>query len=246
VAKEYAFVDEFAALRPQVSSSGARARFDYWLGQLQYLKAMGKLRCTRAEFDQAVSRAEKAAGAQKSAATADALVARRQIVADWGAMMTRLLETVSNPGELGTVANLELHTRLSGGYLTNFDARLEKLLGKPLPEDCAVSGVYTGQPRLIVPTVRSVVLSGEALQLKIIVLDKRPVKSVTVKLRPLGEREWRIFEASHLARAVRQAKFPAALEDFEYYIEAQTADAKILRWPAAAPALNQTVVVIQP
>ena len=98
VAREYAFADEFASLRPRVSGAGARSRFDYWLGQFQYLKAMGKLRCTRAEFDQALSRAEKGAEPQKFAATTVALLARRQLVADWGAMMTYLLETVSSPG----------------------------------------------------------------------------------------------------------------------------------------------------
>jgi hypothetical protein len=240
VAKEYSFVDEFAALRPLVSGPGARSRFDYWLGQFEYLKAMGRLRCTRAEFDQAICAAE---ASSSQAAIGAALKARRQLVASWCAMMTRLLETVSTPGELGTVANLELHTRVSGGYLTNFDARLEKLLGAPLPADCAVSGDYAGKPRLIVPTVRTVVRAGEKLRLKIIALDKQPVKAVTVKIRPLGGRNWQNISATHLARAVFEAQLLVAKGDFEYYIEAQTAGAQLLRWPATAPVMNQTIVI---
>ena len=133
-------------------------------------------------------------------------------------MMTHLLETVSTPGEMGTVANLELHTRVSGGYLTNSDARLEELLVKPLPGDCAIPTDYAGKPRLVVPTVRSVVLDGEALQLKILVLDQQPVQSVSVHIRPLAKGEWRTIEASHLARSAWQAKLPPATEDFEYSI----------------------------
>ena len=243
VATEYAFVDELAALRPQVTGAGARARFDYWLGQFQYLKAMGRLRCTRAEFDQATARAEKAPEIEKPATIEAALKARRQLVRDWTTMMTHLLETVSTPGEMGTVANLELHTRVSGGYLTNFDARLEKLLGKPLPADCAIPIDYAGQPRLIIPTVRSVVNNGEALNLKFIAMDKRPVKSVTVKTRPLGAGAWQTIPATHLTRAVWSATLPAATDDFEYQVVAESATGANLTWPATAPEMNQTVVV---
>jgi len=52
---------------------------------------------------------------------------------------------------------------------------------QPWPKD------YQGAPRLIVPTLRSVVTRGETLALKIIALDKQPVKSVVVRLRPLSK-----------------------------------------------------------
>jgi hypothetical protein len=35
----------------------------------------------------------------------------------------------------------------------------------------------------------------------------------------------------------------AAREDFEYRVEAETADGRRLQWPATAPQMNQTVVV---
>jgi hypothetical protein len=243
VAREYAFVDELAALRPQVSGAGNRERFDYWLGQFQYLKAMGRLRCTRAQLDQATDRAEAASYAQRPAAVTAALQARRQLAVDWGAMMTHLLQTVSTPGEMGTVANLELHTRVSGGYLTSLDARLEQLLGEPLPAECAIPRDYAGQPRLIVPTVRSVLTQGETLTLKIIALDKQPVQSVSVRLRPLGRGAWQALAATHLARAVWRAALPPVTEDFEYQVVAQWASGARSVWPATAPENNQTVVL---
>lgn len=246
VATEYAFVDEFAALRPQVTGAGSRDRFDYWLGQFEYLRAMGRLRCTRAEFDQAVERADKASGPERAMAVETALECRRRLVAHWSAMMTRLLEAVSTPGELGTVANLELHTRVSGGYLTNADDRFERLLGRPLPADCVVSVGYAGKPRLIVPTVRNVVARGETLRLKIIALDERPVRSVNVSLFRLGGKDGQEVPARHVARAVYEARLPAASEDFEYRVTARTAAGATLVWPATAPQRNQTVVVQPP
>ena len=232
VAPDYVFVDEFAALRPRITGAGALDRFDYWLGQFQYLKAMGKLRCTRSVFDQATYRAEK-----DPAAIPAAVEARRQLNADWTAMMTHLLETVSSPGELGTVANLELHTRRSGGYLENFDPRLEKILGKPLPDDCAASTGYTGRPRLIVPTIRGLLEAGESLRLKIIAI---PAASPVVHHRPLGRGEWTHLPAIHVARGVYEVRLPTAREDFEYYVTV----GENLVWPATAPGMNQTVVVL--
>lgn len=122
--------------------------------------------------------------------------------------------------------------------------RFRSALGRPLPAETSPSPSYTGPARLIVPTVRNFVSQGEALALEIIALDQPPVKSVTVKFRPLGKGEWQTVKTLHQARAVWQVKFPPATEDFEYSVEAQAAHSETLRWPASAPDLNQTVVVI--
>ena len=100
---------------------------------------------------------------------------------------------------------------------------------------------YRGEPRLVNMTARTAATKGECLTLRIIALDKQPVKSVTAHLRPLGTGEWREIPASHIARAVYEAKLSAARDDFEYYITAGDA----LVWPATAPQLNQTVVVTE-
>ena len=54
VAAEYAFVDELAGLRPLVSGAGQRQRFDYWLANFKYLRALGRLNCTWAELNAAL------------------------------------------------------------------------------------------------------------------------------------------------------------------------------------------------
>ena len=153
------------------------------------------------------------------------------------------IATVSTPGELGTIANLEQHSRIQAGYLTGFDQVLTVALGKPLPQECAPSREYSGTAKIIVPTVRTDLAKGEALRLRIIALDTRPVKAVRLQVRPLGGGKWQVIAARHVARAVYEALIPAAADDFEYNIVAETVDGKTLHWPAAAPALSQTVVV---
>jgi len=88
--------------------------------------------------------------------------------------------------------------------------------------------------------------------LKIIALASSPCKAVTVHVRPLGKGEWKTVEAKHVARAVWNAKLPAADDDFEYYVVAELADDSKsaienqrtkLVWPATAPGMNQTVII---
>ena len=81
------------------------------------------------------------------------------------------------------------------------------------------------------------------MQLKIVALDAKPVKSVTVHVRPLGGGEWTVLPARHLARSIYEATLPAADADFEYHLVAVTAAGAELVWPATAPAMNQTVVI---
>ena len=135
-----------------------------------------------------------------------------------------LLATVNSPGGLSMVVNMENNA--------HWGPLIAKHAAQPWPKQ------YQAQPRLIVPCVRSVVNIGESLTLKIIAL---PATQPTVHFRPLGQGEWKEIPATHVARAVYKAELPAAREDFEYYI---TAGEKLV-WPATAPSLNQTVVILE-
>ena len=125
------------------------------------------------------------------------------------------------------VVNMENHP--------NWDAAVAANAKQPWPKE------YQGQPRLIVPCVRSVVNKGESLKLTIIALDKSPVNFVVVHVRRLGKGPWQTIPATRIARAVYEAKLPAEEDDFEYYITA----GKNLVWPATATNINQTVVVTE-
>jgi hypothetical protein len=105
-------------------------------------------------------------------------------------------------------------------------------------------GFSATHTRLILPTVRSLAVKGEPLRLRILALDRQPVERVVVHIRSLGNGEWREIPAAHLGRAVFRAELPEAEEDFEYWISTVSADGLSLVWPATAPEINQTVVVM--
>ncbi len=140
-----------------------------------------------------------------------------------------LLATVNTPGGMAMVVNLENHR--------GWGPLLAKAVKQAWPRE------YGGQPRIIVPTVRSVLVRGESLALKVIVLADRPVAAVKLFVRPFGAGPWQAVSAAHVNRGVWRSALPAAKDDFEYYVEAALADGKKLDWPVTSPQLNQTVVV---
>jgi hypothetical protein len=231
----YAFVDEFAALRPQVEGAGNLDRFDYWLDTWRAAAVMAEACCVRGQLDRAM--------AAKDDETA--LADRLELARVWAHLLSLQAALVRTPGELGTIANLEQHTRKESRFLEEHDPVLSETLGKPLPAEAAPSRSYTGPPRLIVPTVRTTVRAGESLALKVIVLDPAPPRSTRLHLRPLGRGSWREFPVSLVSRAVHAVTLPAAQEDFEYYLTAETASGGRLLWPPTAPQLSQTVVVTE-
>ena len=143
--------------------------------------------------------AEKTADGKRQAAQ-EALPIRIALARKWEELMACQIAAVSTPGELGTIANLEQHSRVRAGYLTGFDHVLTAAMGQPLPQECAPSQEYSGPAKIIVPTVRTSVAKGEALELRMIALDKHPVQSVTLRMRPLGGGQWQEIAARHVAR----------------------------------------------
>lgn len=229
----YAFVEELAALRPQVEGAGNRERFDYWLHSWQAMAAMAEACCVRGQLDAAMAAKDYTS----------AVTHRVELAGIWSRLLSLQTALVHTPGELGTISNLEQHTRRESGFLESHDAALARVLGKPLPPEAAPSQRYTGPARIAVPTVRTLVAPGESLALRIFVLDQTPPSAVAVRVRSFGGKESQAIAASRQGRAVWRATLLPATEDFEYWVEARTAGGDILRWPPTAPQLNQTVVV---
>jgi hypothetical protein len=250
VAPRYAFVERMAALRPQVRGELNLDRFDYWLNTFRYHRALGQLGCTRGELDRIVSGVAKEREAAKrlDCTQTEALPVRLALARQWEEMMTFLLQTVSTPGELGTIANLEQHSRRNPKethFLEKHDAQLSAWLGAPLPAEAQPATTYQGPARLIVPTVPTVLPEGEKLSLKVIVLDREPPQAAAVFWRALGAGEFRQLPLRHVARGVHRAELPALGADgLEYYVRAVTAAGQALVWPVSAPGLNQTVVAL--
>jgi hypothetical protein len=245
VGPSYAFVDDMAALRPQVAGAGNLARFDGWLDTFRFNRSMARVGCLRGQLDGVMQQVGGETNEQARARLAreKALPLRIELVQELGAMVGHLLASLHNATELGTLANVELQSMLRTKLLVAQDAALEKALGEPLPPEARPWKDYRGPPRLVNLAVRTAAAAGESLRLRIVALDAKPVASVTVRIRPLGAGPWTALPARHVARSVFEAELPAANGDFEYHVVAATAGGAGLVWPATAPALNQTVVV---
>lgn len=248
VKASYGFVDEFAALRPKVKGKANLERFDYWLNNFAFLRATGRMRCDWHAFNTAFEAAGKAATPEKKARRArdHALPARIQLVKTVTNAYEHLLATVTTTGAMGTVTNLEQHT--FPGMLHEPAEKLEALLGEPLPDDAFLPKRYTGPPRLVVTTRRGAIEEEEALPLKAVVLDHAPPQRAAVHWRPLGMGPFQQLPMRVTARNTCRATLPATdigARDIEYYVEAETENGTTLRWPAAAPRMNQAVVCLE-
>ncbi|HEY5915520.1 MAG TPA: malectin domain-containing carbohydrate-binding protein [Verrucomicrobiae bacterium] len=244
VKNDYAFVDEFAGLRPRVRGAGAMERYDYWLNTLQYLRSIGQLNCAWGEYNRALDRvrAEKEPQKRQALAREAALPARAEVVRVLRSLYEHLLGTVSTPGELGTVMNWNQHNLPL--VLTKPGEELARILGHELPVATEADMRYHGPVRVIVPTRRTGVQVDEVLELKVIVLSKEPPMQAELFWRTLGKGKFSKIPLRLVARGVYSAQLPPAGQgDFEYYVKVATDAKPPVYFPQSAPQLNQTVVV---
>ena len=234
IAEFFAPLRELEALRPRIKGAGNLERFDYWLNTHRGAATMAEVSCLRGQLDRQM------AGKKYD----EALATRIELAKAWTRLMTLQTAIVSTPGELGTIANLEQHSRRQMHFVDGHDAALEKALGKPLPAEAQPGKDYTGPAKIIVPTVRSVIRQGETLKIPVIVLDNAPAKNAALHFRVMAHGNWQEFPLEHVGRAVYRVELPGVQEAMEYYITAETATGQKLVWPATAPALNQTVVTM--
>jgi hypothetical protein len=234
---DYDFVDELARLRPRIRGAGQQARFDKWVSYFEYLRAIAKVGCDCGEMDGVMRRLASITepSAQKAFARDTALPARIRLNEDWGRMMTLAIETAETWGGIGVVMGQEMMNRGECNLLERHDPALRAALGEDLPASALPWREYRGKPRLFAVTARSLADRGESLGLRIIALDNQPVSAVIVHHRLLGRGKWQATPATHLARAVYEAKLPPAQDDYEYYLTASTAGGAKLVWPASAP-----------
>ncbi len=245
VEKEFDFLDELEGLQPRVEGAGNRDRYEYWLNMFRHLKAQARVRCIWGQLDAAVAKAK----AEEDPATRKAIIegpvfelrnGMTQAIAD---AYQPLFGIVSSPGGMATVINWEGHVYRR--MIQRPEQVLAELYGQPLPPPPALTQRYQGPPRLIVPTVRTMVSEREALTLKVIVLDNDRPAAAALHWRPMGQGAYRQIALSHVTRGVHRVTLPpAGGQSFEYYITATTAGGQRLTWPATAPQINQTVVVL--
>jgi len=247
VAGEYTFVDELAALRPLVEGAGSVERFDYWLNNFRYLRAVGRVNCTWARYNAAIKKvkAAKEPAEQKKLARQTALPIRKKLVANVADVHKYLLSTVSTPGAMGNVTNWQQH--IIPTLLTQPGRELAKILGEDLPGDAMPQKQYIGRPRLFVPTVRSTLMPGEDLSVKAVILSAETPADAALRWRAMGSGDFRKIDLCHVARGVYSAEIPAnriGQRDIEYYVTAGLPGGSGLAFPPGAPQRTQTVVIM--
>jgi hypothetical protein len=246
VAPQYAFVDEMAAIQPQVQGPGSRERFAYWLDSFQLMRANAQLNCAWGQYQQALKevQVEKEPAVRKRLARETLLPIRKEMIGHLRQLHRHLLATLTTTGEMGNLTNWQQHVMPL--ILGNPGKELAKLLGEDLPADAMPSSEYPAPPRLFVPVVRTSLMAGEPLRLTA-VLAGAEAKEITLLWRPMGMGDYRKVPLEHVARGVYRVTLPGETlaDDFEYYIEAATTSAEPLRFPVTAPQMNQTVVVLK-
>jgi hypothetical protein len=185
------------------------------------------------------------AAARRRFARDELLPVREQLARQWEELMTIQLRLVSTPGELGTVANLEQHVRSHNGILAERDPELTAALGAPLPDTVRPTRRYLGEPKLIIPTARTVADEGEALRIRAIVLSNAPSPRLEPRVRRMGSGPWRTIEPTHLGRGVFEFTLPPITAGgLEYTVTAETGDGARLHWPARDDGTGQTVTAL--
>jgi len=244
VAPLYAFVDGFSGLRTRVEGAGNLERFDYWRGQFETMRETARFNCLWAMYNRAVEEARAARSAADRAALAKEgpLRIRLEMATSLRRIFGGLLTTVSTTGEMGTIANWEQH--ILPGAWEQPNAELRRLMGEDLPSELDLGQEYKGNPRIIVPTVRTSLEAGETLTLKVILLAKADPVGAGLYWRELGTGEFRVAPFERVDRGVYRVRCPARDVDFEYYLKA-VVDGREVVWPPTAPGLNQTVVVFK-
>jgi hypothetical protein len=247
VAPEFAFVASLERVRPDVRGPGHEERFDYWLNTFRYMRSQAQVRCLLAEFERAMKgvQARENPDLRASAARQEALPAYRRLLAGIAEACGYLLTTVSTLGCIGTVINWQ--QKIWPALVEKTGKELSQALGAELPADVMPSREFRGAPRIIVPTIRSVLEAGEELSIKAILLDQLPPRQFTLHYRPLGCGRFVALELTHVARGVYRAQIPAPKPEvvaWEYHLRAETSAGQRLIFPATAPTINQTVVIV--
>lgn len=246
-AKDYTFVEEMEAIRPLIQDPGNLERFDYWLNQFRYMKTVAQVNCLYTQFEESMKKvdAESDPERKKQLARDYALPLRKQLVQIVGEIYRLLLATVSNTGEMGTIANWQQHSIPT--YIQKPGEALAKAMGEALPEDAQPGTAYLGPPRVFVPEVRTCLAAGETLTVKVTILDRDKPQKAGLYWRTMGKGNFAAIPLKQIARGVWTVQLPsyATWQDaLEYYIEVRSSTGDALVWPPTAPKLNQTVVVI--
>jgi hypothetical protein len=247
----YTFVDELEELRSRVVGAGNIDRFDYWLNKFKYMKTLARLGHARGELDLVMAEleGERDLDERRKLAAGRALEMRKRLRDLLGEMYGYLLATLFNTSEMGVIANIEQQSMLRTKILTEHDDMLEEYLGAHLPEETRPWKEYRGDTRIAVLTRRTGITAGDALALQVIIMAQEKPEEASLHWRPLGGGRFSEVPLEHVDRSVYTVTLPesAVQSDMEWYIRAvDGGDGAEVVFPATAPELNHSVIVMKP
>jgi hypothetical protein len=245
--ERYAFIPQLESMRSKINGAGNLERFDYWLNSLKFNKSLVETALAYKKLQTSIEeiKKEKNPDIKIQKARQTTLIQRILLAKKWRESCELLLAKVSTTGEMGMIANLEMHNSHLNKVLTAQD-QFFKDLGITLPENAFPSKNYSGKTRIIVPTDESILAKGKDFSLRVKVLSSE--KEITGKLlwKKLGGTDYMSIEFKKMERNVFEVNIPSAeiTGDFEYYIEVSVGK-ELVKFPATSPEINRTVVIMK-
>lgn len=245
--RRYDFIPQLESYRNKITGRGNLERFDYWVNALAFNKAVLETTLAQVELNYAVARIKKEQDESiRNKMVIEIAVPLRIVFAEkWKDMNRILLSIVSTNGELGTIANLEMHNIRKNGNLTGHDEYLKSLIKTDLPEVAFPDRKYTGETRIVVTTNQSILQHGEDFYIRIRILSESTGLSGKLFYKSLGGRKYVSTDITPIGSNVFEARISAndIPGDFEYYIEVQDESSKVL-YPSTAGSINIAVITM--
>ena len=259
----YAFVEEIAALDSKISGAENRERWEYWLSMLKSLQADAELATAWGAFNAALAKAgaEPDPAKRKQLALAEALPLRQKLVSQAEQALLWKMNTTSTTGGLGAVANFQQFVLTNAlavrdctahaatqGCLNNTRLLKEYTTLANLPATAMPVDDFRGVERGFVLSPRASVEKARQMTVTYIALLRRPSigkATATLHYRKMGSTAPYAEMAMGAVRSVFRATLNESVtqDDLEYYISLG-GGVRALVWPAAAPALPHTVIVV--
>jgi hypothetical protein len=245
--ERYQFLKQMEAILPTIPGAGNRERFEYWLNSLKFNKSLIETALAAKELQVAIDeiKKEKDKNIRQQMAIDKALPIRLELGEKWKQTIKILLSKITTTGEMGMLANLEMHNYMHNQAITGQDKYLKEW-GVNLPSAAYPTGEYTGKTRIIVPTDESILTKGKDFNLRVRVLSAENEISGKLKWKKLGPFEYKEIALKKMNRNVFEVQIPASeiTDDFEYCVEV-LAGKELVTFPVTSPGINRTVVLMK-
>jgi hypothetical protein len=247
--KDFWFVEKMESIRTKIKGNGNIERFDFWLNTFRYHKQILKVRYTLSLFEIAMKNLKKQAGfeAQYAFAYSNVIPVYTNLLKEFEMLVTIQMNLVSTNGGIANIVNIMNHKDFYQMVVENPANALKEIIGNDLPQELIPHRDYKGKSRIFMTTVKTNILEGESLIVKVNSLSKSKPTAITLNWRPLGGSIYSKIPLNQVNNGIYDTIIDSkkiAGKDFEYFIEASFGDGTIF-YPPSAKEINNTVIVLK-